>query len=228
MSNLKEKTFSSLELKIIGYVLSAIGAVAIAFFSGEDLQTLRLILEFISYPAIGIFTFLAVEGFLYTNNLEKYILSVIAAAIVTEPFYDYACLGVWFDLGNANGQNFLFALALCLIQLLFMRSIGLGNGTRIFMVICLVPATVIWAFVANVRFGVLAIILSAVFFLLRNKPKARDITAGAVGTVFNVTSGLSALLIHRYNEEREDYPKYLFYGLYPAIWMVLALIKYFA
>ena len=74
----------------------------------------------------------------------------------------------------------------------------------------------------------IAMILAAVFYLLRKNPKAMLITTLVVGTVLKVTGGLSALLIHRYNGEQGNYSKYLFYALYPVMWVVLALIKLFA
>lgn len=228
MSKLKSLNLNSLQLKAIGCVMTLVGAVAITFFSGEDQQVIRLILEFISYPAIAIFTFLLVEGYEHTDDRRKYTLSLAVAALMAEPFYDYACIGKWLDYGASNGQNFLFALLMCQLILVFLKSAERSEKLKVFLIVSLLLAVPFWAMLFNIRFSGIAMILTAVFYLLREKEVARDITAAAVGTVLKVTGGLSALLIHGYNGERGSYPKYLFYALYPAMWMVLALVKFFA
>lgn len=225
MEKLKQLTLNSLQLKILGYVLTVFGAVGAAFFTREDQYVGRMMLEMIGYPAVVIFAFLLTEGFGNTSDLKKYALSLGVAAVVTEPFYDYACLGVWFDLSGANGQNFLFSLLFCLFVLILLRSIKPESKGRIFMICSLIPAVFFWGFLLNARFGILAALMVIIFTVLRNKPVPRDVTAFAVGTVANFTGGLLVPLLRRYNGQRGDYPKYLFYGLYPALWAVLAIVK---
>ena len=220
--------FNSLQLKLIGFVMTLIGALGIVVFSGEEQQMTRLILEFISYPAIAIFTFLLVEGFRHTASTRKYAFGLIAAAVITEPFYDYACIGSWMDYGSANGQNFLFSLVLCLVILIFLQSAQNSEKFKAFMTVSLLLALPFWALLSNARFSGIAMYLTAIFYLLREKPVARDIVAAVVGTVLKVTGGVSVLLTRGYNQERGSYPKYLFYALYPAMWIILAMIKLFA
>ena len=228
MSKLKSLSFNSFQLKGIGFVMSLFGALGIVFFSGEEQQMTRLILEFISYPAIAIFTFLLVEGYCHTGSVRRYAFGIASAAIITEPFYDYACIGSWMDYGSANGQNFLFGLLMCLVILVFLQSAEQSKKFKGFMLVSLLVVLPFWSMLTNIRFSGVAMYLTAIFYLLREKPRARDITAAVVGTVLKVTGGFSALLIHGYNKERGTYPKYLFYALYPAMWIVLAMIKLFA
>lgn len=225
MQKLKLLSLNSLHLKIIGFVLTAAGAVGAAFFTREAQYLPRMILEMISYPAVAVYAFLLTEGFRNTQDLKRYAISLAAAAVVTEPFYDYACLGVWFDLESSNGQNFLFSLLFCLFVLILLRSINPESKWRIFMICSLIPAVFFWGFIINARFSILAALLVIIFTLLREKAVARDITAFAVGTVANYTGGLLVPLLRRYNGQRGAYPKYLFYGLYPALWAVLAIAK---
>ena len=228
MTKRKTLSLNSLQLKLIGFVMTLIGALGIVFFSGEEQQMTRLILEFISYPAIAIFTFLLVEGFRHTASTRKYAFGLIAAAVITEPFYDYACIGSWMDYGSANGQNFLFSLVLCLVILIFLQSAQNSEKFKAFMTVSLLLALPFWALLSNARFSGIAMYLTAIFYLLREKPVARDIVAAVVGTVLKVTGGVSVLLTRGYNQERGSYPKYLFYALYPAMWIILAMIKLFA
>lgn len=219
--------FNSLQLKLMGYAMTLFGAVGIVFFSGEGQETIRLILEFVSYPAIAIFVFLLVDGYERTEDKKKYKLQLALAAIAAEPFYDYACIGKWLDYGAANGQNFLFALLLCQLIIVFLKTAEQSVRFKNFMVVCLVLAIPFWAMLLNIRFSGIAMVLTVVFYLLRKNPKAMLISTLVIGTVLKVTGGLSAPLIHGYNGERGEYSKYLFYALYPAMWMVLALIKFF-
>lgn len=220
--------FNSLQLKLMGYAMTLIGAVGITFFSGEGQETVRLILEFISYPAIAIFAFLLVEGYEHTEDRKKYTLQLALSAVAAEPFYDYACIGKWLDFGSANGQNFLFALLMCQLIVGFLKSAERSERFKGFMIFSLFLAIPFWSMLTNIRFSGIAMILTAVFYLLRKKPKAMLIATLVIGIVPRITTGLSAVLIHGYNEERGNYFKYLFYGLYPAMWLILALVKLFA
>ncbi len=228
MSKLKSLNLNSLQLKVIGFVMTLVGAVGITFFSGEGQEHIRLVLEFISYPAIAIFTFLLVEGYLNTGSLKKYATGLILTAVMTEPFYDYACIGSWLDYGSANGQNFLFALLLCMFVLELLRWAEQSQKYKWFMVASLVAAIPFWAIMTNIRFSGISILMTVIFCLLEKKPMARFWVALVSGTALQYTGGLAAAAVHFYNGERGSYNKYLFYGLYPALWMILALVKFFA
>lgn len=228
MNKLKTMTFDSLQLKLIGYAMTLFGAVGISFFSGEGQEMIRLILEFISYPAIAIFAFLAAEGHQKTEDLKRYNIGLLIAAVAAEPFYDYACVGSWLDFGSANGQNFLFALLMCQLVMVLLRTAEASEKWKMLMLVSFFPAIPFWAMLSNIRFSGVAMILAAVFYLMRSKERTRNITAFAVGTVLKVTGGLSVPLLMKYSGQRGSYNKYLFYALYPAMWMILAMIKFFA
>lgn len=227
MNKLKSMMFDSRQLKLIGLAMTLIGAVGITFFSGAGQETIRLILEFISYPAIAIFAYLVVEGHQKTDNLRKYNIALLLCAIATEPFYDYACIGSWLDYGSANGQNFLFALLLCQFVILLLRTAEASENWKKLMIVSIFPAIPFWAMLSNVRFSGVAMLFTALFYLLRMKPRARNISVFAVGTVLKVTGGLGVPLVMKYSGQRGSYNKYLFYAAYPAMWMILAMIKFF-
>lgn len=223
MEKIKSISFNGLALKIMGWVLVFVSAVSLVFIPEVTAQNILQILGRIALP---LFAFLAVEGFLHTQNLERYIIATVIAAVVAEPFYDYACLGVWLDLSStANGQNILFSLALGLLQLYFLRYMGTGNVGKVIMSLLMVCAASLWAFLLNVHSGVYPILLMAVFYLLREKKKARNITVAVVSLPWFLVPAVSLLPIAKYNGERGNYNKYIFYVLYPAMWIVMALIK---
>lgn len=228
MTQKRKYTLDSMQLKLIGFALTLVEAVALTFFSGEENSTICTVLQFISYPAIGIFVFLLVEGWHHTENLKHYALGLGLAAVAAEPFYDYACIGRWLNYGEANGQNFLFSLLLCLFVLELLRSAEQSQKWKAFMIVSLVLAIPFWAIMTNFHLSGIAMLLTIVFQLLRDKPKARLYTALIAGTAFKITGGLCAIPVHMYSGQRGGYNKYLFYGLYPAMWAILAMIKFFA
>ena len=221
-------SLNSFQLKLIGFALTLVGAVGITFFSAKEQQVIRFVLELISYPAIGIFVFLLVEGWKKTESRKHYVLGIALAAAATEPFYDYACVGSWLDYGSANGQNFLFALLLCMFVLELLRWAEQSQRYKWFMVASLVIAIPFWAIMTNIRFSGIAILMAVIFCLLEKKPMVRFWVALVSGTALKYTCGLAAAVVHFYNGERGSYNKYLFYALYPALWMILALVKFFA
>lgn len=228
MTQKTKYTLDSMQLKLIGLALALVEAIALTFFSGEDRQIIRQILQFISYPAIGIMVFLLVEGWQHTANRKNYVLGLTLAAVAAEPFYDYACIGQWLNYGQANGQNFLFSLLLCLFVLKLLSAVEAAGKWKHFMIASLILAIPFWAMMTNFHLSGIAMLLTVIFRLLQDKPKARFYTALIAGTAFKITGGLCAVFVHMYSGRRGSYNKYLFYGAYPAMWAVLAMIKFFA
>ena len=195
MNKLKSMMFDSLQLKLIGLAMTLIGAVGITFFSGAGQETIRLNLEFISYPAIAIFAYLVVEGHQKTENLRKYNIALLLCAIATEPFYDYACIGSWLDYGSANGQNFLFALLLCQFVILLLRTAEASENWKKLMIVSIFPAIPFWAMLSNVRFSGVAMLFTALFYLLRMKPRRRAELCDSMTKKRCAVLGLAALAL---------------------------------
>lgn len=222
MDKIKRISFSGLQLKLLGWIFTLCGAVGMAFFPGG---TVGGVLKLVSYLAMPIFGFLLVEGFRCTGNLERYFMTMAVTALISEPFYDYACNGVWLDFASMNGQNFLFALFLCQIELFFLNYLVGTKRGRIFQSVALVLGCMLWAFFLNIRCGIYMTLIVGLFYLLRDRVKACYLSVAAVSIPLYFTPELALLPISRYNEERGIYNKYLFYALYPAMWAVLAGIK---
>lgn len=208
------------KLKIIGWVFTVLGAVGLTFFRDSVFGT---VLIFLGQIALPIFAFLLVEGFMNTDNMERYFLSLAAAALLAEPFYDYACQGAWLDFSSATGQNPLFAFVLGLIEVFFLHHAA-TRGKRVSAVLMVIAAP-LWAFVFNIHYGMTLMLLCGVFYLLREKKTARNWTAAAVGVVPYLTPALGIFPTALYSGERGEYPKYLFYALYPALWALLAVTR---
>ena len=214
-------SLNGLGLKCLGWVftLCAVGGLLI-----PD-STAGGVLAYLGYISLPIFAFLLVEGFQNTGDYHRYVLSLAIAALVTEPFYDYACNGVWLDLAEANGQNILFALALGLVQLHFLQAMGTGNVGRILASGLMVLCSALWCFLLNVPGGALLELTAGLFYLLKEHPRAKYGSVGVIGLLFGVTPVLALPLVARYNGERGSYCKYIFYAAYPVLWALVAIVK---
>lgn len=217
----RKLSLNGLGLKCLGWVftLCAVGGFLIPDSIAGG------VLAYLGYISLPIFAFLLVEGFQNTENYNRYVLALLIAALVTEPFYDYACNGVWLDLAEANGQNILFALALGLVQLHFLQAMGTGNVGRILASGLMVLCSALWCFLLNVPGGALLELTAGLFYLLKEHPRAKYGSVGAVGLIFGVTPVLALPLVARYNGERGSYCKYIFYAAYPVLWALVAIVK---
>lgn len=222
MEQKKKFALNGLALKILGGVFTLIGAIGMAFLPDGVAQTAVQVVGYVSLP---IFAFLAAEGFLHTENLERYIVTVLVTAVISEPFYDYACNGVWLDYGSANGQNMLFGVGVGLLQLFFLRYAGTGSAKSVVLTVLMLLASISWAFVLNICCGIYFVLSMALFYLLRERKAIYNAAITAISFPVYLVPALGLLPVSRYSGERGDYNKYIFYGLYPAMWMVLALIK---
>lgn len=208
------------KLKIIGWMFTTLGALGITVCRGTIAGTVFVYLGRIALP---IFAFLLVEGFMNTDNMERYFLSLVAAALLAEPFYDYACQGAWLDFSSATGQNPLFAFVTGLIEVFFLHH-AVTHGKTVSAVLMVIAAP-LWGFVFNIHYGITLMLLCGVFYLFREKKTARCWTAAAVGAIPYITPALGVLPTALYSGERGKYPKYLFYALYPVLWALLAVIR---
>lgn len=217
-------TLNGLGLKCLGWVFTfcAVGGLLIPDSAAGG------VLAYLGYISLPVFAFLLVEGFQNTENYNRYVLTLLIAAVVTEPFYDYACNGVWLELAGANGQNILFALALGLVQLHFLQAMGTANVGRILASGLMVLCSALWCFLLNIPGGALVEVSVGLLYLLEDHPRAKYGSVGALGLLFGVTPVLALPLVACYNGQRGNYCKYIFYAAYPALWALVAIVKLLA
>lgn len=224
MNKLRNICFNGYQLKLIGWLCTLCGAAAVVFpgVSGAGLQR---ILTGIGYIALPIFAYLLVEGFAYTERLGRYALLLGIAAVITEPLYDYSCIGKWLDIADLNGQNVLFAMLLGVLQLNILRQLGTGKAVRKFACGFTVLAAAIWAMLFNIRYGFYFELMVGIFYLLHNKEKWMFLLSGIISLFALGTPVLGILPLLAYDGERGVYNKYLFYAAWPALWLLAALVR---
>ena len=188
-----------------------------------------------------IFAYLLAEGFRHTKAPEKFLMRLLAFALISEIPYDLA-------MGNSisfiTDTNIFYTLffggtAICLYERLKKR-----RGWQTMAVIASILPTVILAEILSVDYGSLGVLL--IFAVYAVKPKIIKLLA--VGTfaiiqfaplvvaqlllikfptkyLFIMPFAIAAVpLLAKYNSERGYKEKWLFYWFYPVHLAVLAVI----
>lgn len=213
MINLSQYTRESLDQALAGdshlMMLAGIGSV----------------MQIIGGMAMPVFTFLLVEGFRNTSSYKKYLLSVLAFALISEIPYDLAMNGKVLDFSS---QNAMVSMVICLIMLyaldLFKEKEGVTGGL---LKLCAVFAAVVWAALLRTEYGLCLVFLTAVFdiFYTRNVLKT---FLGIIVSLMYVTGPVAFYGIWCYNGIRKDkIPKYVYYAFYPLHLLVLVIIAWF-
>lgn len=180
--------------------------------------------------AIPIFTFLLVEGVQRTGNLKKYILRILAAAILCEIPYNLAYGGRLLDI---SARNPMFAMALALVLLALYGMYPEKNTKNNMMKGLLTIAALIWAFMLGIQYGVPIVLLTAVLWGCRKNPRARNVAGAAAAmlcTVFSlymVAAPMGFLAVHFYNGEPAEYNRKVYYLSYPVFLAVVGIIGIF-
>lgn len=220
----KEKVVNTLTLKLIAWACILCGAIGTVFFPGEESLTARGFLVYISYVALPICSFLLVEGARNTADFKKYLLTMLGAAVISEPFYDFAHTGSWLYF---QGQNPMFSLAVCLVMLYFLE---MPSNSRVASVLTkgiVIVATLLWGIILRLEFGWYLAVVTALFYLIPQRKLIRNIIIAVFSLLVLATPEIALLPISKYKGQRGGYNKYIFYGLYPAMWLILVVIKSF-
>ena len=234
----KKLSLSGFDLKVIAVVLMLIDHAGAFLF--PEVKLLRLIGR-LSFP---IFAFLICEGFENTHDTKKYAMRLLAFAFISEPFFDFARSGSFFD--PFGGQNVLFTFFIAVVTISTCEKQGSWIWSMIGMVFGNLLLTDYGAF------GVLLVVM----FWYQRKTKFDIVSAlgcfgigyslftffdyvkaGALGSpnsLYYITnqafSILSCFILFLYNGERggeklgKKFSKYMFYVIYPLQFLVFAAL----
>ena len=179
------------------------------------------VLDVLGHAAFPLFVFLVSEGFLHTRSRKRYLLTLLAAALISEPVYDWAHYGV---LWNCRLQNVLFTLTISCGLLWCLSETERRGKARILYMIAVIAAAGGLAFLVRGEYVFLGTTSAALFYLLREKGPWR--LAGLLPLmVASPWVLLAAPLLLLYSGERGTHGwKYFFYVFYPAHFLVLVWI----
>lgn len=240
-------SFNSLMLKIYGYLGMLCYSVATVVLHNGLLQGLdqgsdgfaklleekpdlvvpaavESLLQMLGGLCIPVFAFLLVEGFLHTSDFKRYLLSLLAAACISEVPYDLAMRGNILDFQQ---QNVLFTLAVGLLMLYGLRMFEGRDGMiyRVDQAIVVIVALLWSGVVFNSDYGLCMLLLIAVYYLLREQKLAKILIGCAISVIY-VTAPISGFFLYGYNGERGwNKNKYLFYAVFPVHLLVLLAVK---
>ena len=221
---------SILQNRMLGVgVLSAEELVQLMQSSQDAMiiATIALILQAMETVAIPIFVFLLVEGFLHTSDWKKYLLRVVAMAVLTEIPYDIAMQGKVLELGN---QNPALGLVLCMIVLYMFRRFA---GKKLICVV-MALAGLLWGIMLKIDHSIPMVLMLCLIYLFRNKRMYMGFSGVAVAAVCTVVSpfylagAMGFLAIHFYNGEPGEGNRLVNYLFYPVALLAIGLVAMFA
>lgn len=170
--------------------------------------------------AIPMYALLTVEGFLHTKHQRKYIARLLLLAFVSELPFDLCMSGRLID---PTAQNPVFALCIALLVLAILNQYG-KKGTAGWMLSLLVTgAGCLWALLLSCRYGMLTVLLTAVFYLFRENKKMGTWLAAAL-SLLQFPAPFGVLFVHWYDGTPGKTKRWLFYVLYPAHLIVFVIV----
>lgn len=191
------------------------------------IATGALILQALEACAVPIFALLLAEGVLHTKDRKKYLLRLVAVAVVSEIPYDLAMNGKVLDM---TSQNPALGLVVCLIVLwLCCRFSESGKLLKLL----LMAAAVVWVEMLRVDHGTPLVVLAGVFWLMRKRPQLRGLAgAGAamactIVSPFYLAASMGCLPAHLYNGEPGESSRTVNYLAYPILLLSIYLVSQF-
>lgn len=182
------------------------------------------VFQLIGGLAVPVFAFLLVEGFIHTSDFRKYLLTILAFAVISEIPYDLAMSRSVIDLSDQNG---MFTLAVCLVMLYGLSIFTEKKGVMYRMVqVMIVIAALLWCGICRTGFGLCTVLLTAIYYLFYDRKGIRVLMGCAVSSMY-VTAPISGYALWNYSGDRGwNKNKYVFYLFYPLHLLILAGITY--
>lgn len=226
------KGLSGSTLKIIAMVtmlIDHIGAAVLArmiMAGNADLYDTYRLLRMIGRIAFPIFCFLLIEGFQYTKNAKKYAARLFLFAAISEIPFDLAFSAQVLEF---EYQNVFFTLAIGLVTIMTYKKVEEAPIPNMVIKVVLQLAVALAggcvAEVLRTDYGMLGVMVLVVFYVLRAN-RFRQIVAGSVLFIENITALFAFIPVALYDGRRGLNVKWLFYIFYPAHLLVLYAVCY--
>ena len=208
-----------------GVLLPALAAGA-ASCGGIPVSTLLAadrVLRYIGRLAFPIFCFLAVEGFLHTHDVKKYVRRLLLFGLLSEVPFDLAFFRTPFA---PQHQNVYWTLALGVLAMAGLKRFEKENGLPGWQGLVWAGGCAALALAVNTDYHAIGVLIICTLYLTRADRK-RQCLAGAVLFLFELTAPLAFVLVWFYNGQRgacSPLQKKAFYWFYPVHLALLACI----
>ncbi|OZG61826.1 ABC transporter permease [Bifidobacterium lemurum] len=237
---------SNLRLKTIGIVLVALSCVSGVVFpsglSGLDAAdvdmtslTVAVLCEVVSWVAVPVYAWLTVEGYRHTRDVRRYVVRLLALAVISEVPYDLAATGKAVDWGS---QNPVFALAIVVIALALIDAFR-DRPTVARRAICVIVAVaaLAWMLLGHIGLrqqimseGALILVLALIFRYLPARENTMMMLAAACSALCCILPAFGVAILHYrngrlgYDRANRPWVQWLFYALYPATLLVFSVL----
>ena len=215
--------------RVFGRGLSGFDLKCIAIFSmlvdhiGAFLYPSEVWMRYVGRLAFPIFGFLIVEGFVHTRNVKKYMVRLLAFAVISEVPYD---LVRFHTLVYRENQNIYFTLFLALVCIYAMDRLR-ERPVLLMSVLAITGACTHYVIRPDYGIGGIAMILC--FYVFRMQRTWQNFSVAAINICYygkiQRAGALALIPIWFYNGTRGPSVKYFFYLFYPVHLLLLYLIR---
>ena len=208
-----------------GILLPALAAGA-ASCGGIPVSTLLAadrVLRYIGRLAFPIFCFLAVEGFLHTHDVKKYVRRLVLFGLLSEVPFDLAFFRTPFDF---SVQNVYWTLALGVLAMAGLKHFEKPDGSASWKGLLCAAGCTLAALLACTDYNGIGVLIICALYLTRGDRK-RQCIVGAVLFAWELTAPLAFVLVWFYNGQRgrcTPAMQKVFYWFYPVHLSVLAAV----
>ena len=188
--------------------------------------TIALVFQFLETMASPIFCLLLAEGCDHTSDMAKYMGRVLGVAAISELPFNFAMTGKLLDMGTRNP---VFGLFLSMVVLYLYKRYSQKSFQNLLTKAAGTFAAVFWCGMLKVEGGIVAVILTCVFWAFRKKPNIRNLMAGiaamfcSIFSIFYVLSPMGLMVLHFYNGEKGEENRLVSYLFYPAVLLVFGI-----
>lgn len=170
--------------------------------------------------ALPIYPKLLLEGWKHTGSKKSYALRLSLCALASEPLYDFAMTGKFFDF---SAQNPVWAILLSFVMLEIMEQYASRPGAAgVVMKAVVLIASMAWALLLQCQAGPLLVALTALYYLA-NRWKPVVYIGGVLLTIFQFPAPFGLLFVHWYDGEPGSARRKLFYFFYPVLLLVCGI-----
>lgn len=224
---LRKTKFSRADLKWIAAVSMILDHIACIFVSQQMFPLFYNILRLFGRISFPIICFLLVQGFRYTSNKQRYLVRLLAWALIAEIPFDLAFYGKLVHLG---AQNVLFTLVLGLVVISMIHQLPGQEKYFVGKTLLVTFAGMILAGLLKVDYSYWGILTIVAFYLGQFQTKKRRrwlvIFICAMQGLFQLFAATALFFTENYNPDKKGkIPNNFFYWFYPAHLLILWVVS---